>query len=94
MPPLPVVVGSLLFLGVLLVFKMSFVTAPGGKGIAGRVFGPVINLPAIRHTASVIMLHGLVSALFHLPLRVKHTSVQVQAAGGHWQRLGACRRRS
>jgi hypothetical protein len=39
---------------------MAFVTTPGGRGVAGRLFGPVISLPAVRHTATVIMLHGLV----------------------------------
>jgi len=39
---------------------MSFVTAAGGRGIAGRTFGPIISLPAVQHSATVIMLHGLV----------------------------------
>lgn len=38
---------------------MTFATAPGGLGRAGRAFGPTIILPAVRHTATLIMLHGL-----------------------------------
>jgi hypothetical protein len=44
---------------------MTFATVPGGRGIAGRVFGPIITLPSMRHTATVIMLHGLVSHTPH-----------------------------
>ena len=39
---------------------MAFTTAKGGLGIAGRTLGPTIILPAVRHTATFIMLHGLV----------------------------------
>ena len=48
---------------------MSFVTsAPASRGIAGRIFGPIISLPALKnHSATVIMLHGLVRIyLMHL----------------------------
>lgn len=45
---------------------MVFATAPGGLGRAGRTFGPTIILPAVKHTATFIMLHGLVRRLHFL----------------------------
>lgn len=44
---------------------MAFTTLPGGVSKAGRAFGPIIGYPAIRHTATVIMLHGLVRGPSH-----------------------------
>lgn len=40
------------------VSRMSFATTPGLR-TAGRTFGPIITYPAVHHTATVIMLHGL-----------------------------------
>lgn len=78
----------------------SFATAPGGRGIAGRVFGPIISLPAIKHTATVIMLHGLVSMYLvsiHLlshPSGVSKPYASRSRAGGYRKRVGSCGRRT
>ena len=39
--------------------EMPFLTSPGITSAAGRTFGPIITYPSLKHTATVIMLHGL-----------------------------------